>query len=222
MDWKNNFPKIRRFYETESVIVYQGDCFSLMRLFPDKIFDLILTSPPFLDKEVPKPYYTFIKEFINLAMKKTKWMFMFNSAMRLIDICKMTNPRFVMVWNKVFTMSAYRYEPIFVYTDSNESIWGRGKIFNTLFSYKVELNKDKKRHINENPVKLYEDLLKLKASADLICDPFAGSGTTAVAGCNLGKRVVCIEIEKDYCEIIKQRVIECHSQRISNCQLKLI
>lgn len=189
-----------------SIQLIQGDCLEEMKKIPDKSIDLVLTSPPFIDKEVSKPYYEFLDEFIGLAMQKTKWMFMFNSAIRLIDITRKTNPRFIMIWNKVFTMSAYRYEPIFIYTDTDESIWGRGKIFNTLFSYKVELKKDKKLHINENPVLLYKHLLKLRPSAQIILDPFMGSGTTGVACKELGRNFIGIEISPEYFKIAERRI----------------
>jgi DNA modification methylase len=192
--------------ENPRIEIYLGDCLEVMKQIPDKSIDLVLTSPPFLDKEISKSYYEFLDEFISIAMAKTKWMFMFNSATRLIDIVRKTNPRFVMIWNKVFTMSAYRYEPIFVYTDTDESIWGRGKIFNTLFSYRVELCKDKKIHINENPIALYIHLLKLRPSANTILDPFMGSGTTLVAAKELGRNAIGIEIEPKYYEIAKRRI----------------
>ena len=198
---------MKPYYKKDGITIYNGDCLEVMKQFEDKSFDLILTSPPYIDDEVPKPYYEFLKEFIGLAMTKTRWMFMFNSATRLINISRMSEPRFVMIWNKVFTMSAFRYEPIFVYTDTtDESIWGRGKIFNTLFSYPVTLGKNKKRHINENPVALYENLLKLRPSANTILDPFLGSGTTLVAARKLGRRAVGIEISKEYCDIAIERL----------------
>lgn len=42
-------------------------------------------------------------------------------------------------------------------------------------------------------------------AADLVLDPFGGSGTTAVACRELGRRCVLIEIEERYCEIAAQR-----------------
>jgi DNA modification methylase len=41
-----------------------------------------------------------------------------------------------------------------------------------------------------------------------VLDPFAGSGTTAVAALKEGHRCIIVEREAAYCEIIRRRVAE--------------
>ena len=41
--------------------------------------------------------------------------------------------------------------------------------------------------------------------ADIVYDPFAGSGTTGVACRDLGRRCVLIEVEEKYCDVAAQR-----------------
>lgn len=44
------------------------------------------------------------------------------------------------------------------------------------------------------------------APDDVVCDPFMGSGTTAVACAELGRRFVGVEIEERYCEVAARRL----------------
>jgi len=47
MNWKNNFPKENRYFETDDGILYNGDCLGVIKKIPEKSVDLVVTSPPY-------------------------------------------------------------------------------------------------------------------------------------------------------------------------------
>ena len=54
---------------------------------------------------------------------------------------------------------------------------------------------------------LFRDIIKdYGKDSKLICDPFMGSGTTAIACKQLGINFIGFEISKEYCEIANKRL----------------
>lgn len=43
---------------------------------------------------------------------------------------------------------------------------------------------------------------------DVVCDPFSGSGTTAKAAKELGRRFLGLEINPEYCAIAERRIAQ--------------
>ena len=62
------------------------------------------------------------------------------------------------------------------------------------------------KHPTQKPVELMEHFVSLLSNpGELVVDPFLGSGTTAVAAHNLGRRVIGSEIDPKYAEITRKR-----------------
>jgi len=62
-------------------------------------------------------------------------------------------------------------------------------------------------HPTEKPVELFRYLIKLYCNeGETVLDPFAGSGTTAVAAKQANRNWICIEKEQKYIETIQERV----------------
>ncbi len=67
---------------------------------------------------------------------------------------------------------------------------------------------DTKLHPTQKPLGLLKHIVEtLTQKGDMILDPFAGAGTTAVACIGTGRNYVVIEREAEYIELIKERIL---------------
>lgn len=71
------------------------------------------------------------------------------------------------------------------------------------------------QHPTQKPVALFEYLIKTYTNeGDLVLDNCAGSGTTGVACMNLNRDCIMMELEQEYCGIIKKRMTENSQERL--------
>lgn len=71
-----------------------------------------------------------------------------------------------------------------------------------VFRHAVNGERGAKPHPSKKPEPLMRELVNLFTDpGDVICDPFGGSGTTAVAAKRLGRNCILIEQQEKYCEI---------------------
>lgn len=97
----------------------------------------------------------------------------------------------------------------FPWGNSEEEIYVLGKGFKGKRGPNVPVHSkppagNRDAHPTPKPVPLMERLIE-KCPPGVIADPFAGSGATLVAAKNLGRRVIGVELEERYCEIIAKR-----------------
>jgi DNA modification methylase len=76
-------------------------------------------------------------------------------------------------------------------------------------------------HAAAFPVGLPEFFLKAYSDeGDLVCDPFAGSGSTLIAAERSKRRCVAIEISPAYCDVIVQRYIDFTGRAVIHARTK--
>jgi DNA modification methylase len=65
---------------------------------------------------------------------------------------------------------------------------------------------DARVHPTQKPVAVMRWCLRWASDAQIILDPFMGSGTTLRAAKDLRRKAIGIEIEEKYCEIAAKRL----------------
>jgi len=86
------------------------------------------------------------------------------------------------------------------------------KLFNAINHYDVFDWKEwkpvgtKGNHTRAFPEKMVEDILKCFPNAEVVLDPYMGSGTTGVAAKNLNRDFIGIELDEKYFNIASERI----------------
>ena len=182
-----------------------GDCINIMKSIPDNAVDLILTSPPFKEKDINEDYWDFYNRFFKEANRVfSKIMLIIHSATKVNYLIKHDPPKRLLIWGKGFSKYSYRYNLILAYQKTDKYNINR-RIWNDCFAV-PSLYKDKSIKY-QDPLELYKLLLNMFKECQIILDPFLGSGTTAVACKQLNRRYIGIEINPEYCKIAEDRLL---------------
>ena len=99
-------------------------------------------------------------------------------------------------------------EYILFFRDKGVKVFGD---YTTKFKYYLSsINIDDKKNFSHPTIKpldlVKRYILNSSSENDVVLDPFLGSGTTAVAAKELGRRYIGFEIDKDYFKIAKDRL----------------
>jgi DNA modification methylase len=229
MNWKDVFPKENRYFETENCILYNADCLDISKQMPDNSVDLVITDPPYgvrkKEKWDDKIYFlnsieNWLKEYYRVSKLGVIW---FCADIMIPEIMRITSKNNIvfhrlLIWNKPpgsqYTGAMrnkiwYSIEPILVFL-KNENLTKIKNIQNYSYaSFDARTIPQKKyNHPTVKPTNLMEWLIKhYSEEGHIILDPFMGSGTTGVACKNLNRNFIGIELNPEYCEMAKQRIL---------------
>lgn len=195
--------------------IINGDCLEVMRGFSDKQFDLVLTDPPYgleIDGQ---------KESRSQNPKHNRKAHEFKGWDSEIPPKEYFDEMFRVSKNQIIWGGNY-FVAYFNKGHKGWIVWDKGQHGLTMsdcelayssfdfptrvFVYnRVEILKDGAHHPTMKPLELFKKCLEI-SGAQTILDPFMGSGTTLIAGKQLGKDVIGIDIDAEYCEIARNRL----------------
>jgi len=196
--------------------IYNMDCLEGMKQLDDNSIDLVLTDPPYGinkkgiendDLELSE-YKIWLKKIVDEIDRVTKdAYFIFQSEAQLFNTAELFNDcRLFASCNNFSLMGRgmpYAFSPI-VFKLKN-SFKGKGR--NWFISNTANMKTTPKRigHPTPKPLDVLCYIIQI-VDANLILDPFMGSGSTALACKQLGKHFIGFEIEKKYCKIAEKRL----------------
>jgi len=211
--------------EWENKIVC-GDCLKLMAQLPDGCVDAVITDPPYgvSYKKSGEVYmvgdtvnlFPFFLPEIRRLLKDDGAIYCFSSTTQLTTVLPQFQIYFklhsIIIWDKKVgriprQLSHYklRYEPV---------LYG-SKGLHRLNEYRDDIVEQRivrgnnRIHPTQKPIEVIKYFIENSTDEDdLILDPFMGSGTTAVACEQLGRRFIGFEINPDYCKIAEQRLAQ--------------
>ena len=196
------------YHETEHGVLHCGDCLDILPTLADKSVDLVLTDPPF-------GIGNFVQTGGNVRGDRVEWneavppQAAFNEMIRA--------SRHQIIWGANFFNCFPKCGGAIVWVKNQPMPnFSKAEIASCTYHKKTEIvtitwtnfvNNKVSSHPCERPVELYQwCLTKYTNIGNTILDPFAGSGTTAIACIRLNRKYILIEKEEKYCEIAAKRI----------------
>jgi len=219
-----------------------GDAKELIKLEEDESYDLIITDPPYGvgsgDKFVSSyddaidPFYEILEDMYRVLKKNTRLVF-FSSQK---NYCEMKSAvehsgfyvHQTLVWHRPNLFGGTR-KKTYEFTNVNEWIVVAWKgspqkanrvdwAHNTdVLKYAVpqsNFKRDKRIHVHQKPLDLIRHLILAYTNKDgRVLDPFAGSGTTAIAAEMEGRQWTAYEINEEFFMSASLRIMRYHKSR---------
>jgi DNA modification methylase len=208
----------RPYYDDDGIVIYHADCRNVLPHLPK--VDLVLTDPPY-----GIAVNTDGRRFSGGHIGKHGNGIGTGNGLPIANDSAPFDPSFLLSvgghqiiwgWNNFPDLLPRggclvwlkRYDEAFgLFLSDAETAWmskGHGVYCRRDLSNNAITNE--RAHPTQKPLTLMLWCLDFFPDAQLILDPFMGSGTTLVAAKRLGRRAIGIEIEQKYCEIAVERL----------------
>ena len=194
--------------------IYCMDALELLKQLSDKSVDLILTDTPYgvnLDYDIyvdtEENWYELMNKFIPEAIRVAKMVIMPSCQIKRLNwIYHNFPPDWLICWYKGSTGTAgfigfNDWEPLLVYGKIHTNMHDYFKAQPEAFSIITG------GHPCPKPKQWARWLIKRATQPkEIVCDPFAGTGSTLSACQELNRQFIGFEISPEYCKIIEKRL----------------
>jgi adenine-specific DNA-methyltransferase len=200
-----------------------GDCVQVMGEMPDQSVDLVVTDPPYAARYRDRSGRTvanddntswLIPAFRHVArvLKDDRLCVSFygwHQAEKFLAAWKSVGLRPVghFVWvktypsNRAARYAQYHHESAYLLAKGNPR---PPHAIADVLEWDYSGNR---HHPTQKPVSAMTPLIEAYSGpGDIVLDPFAGSGTTAVAAKKMDRRYIAIELDARYCETARERL----------------
>lgn len=207
-----------------------GDCLELMKNVPSKSVDTVFTSPPYNRKRNDKysfyddtidNYFDFLCKFTDEALRVAKNHVIINIQKNYYNKVEVfeyigkyaKNIVEIIVWEKTNPMPANgfnitnAYEFFIILGD--KSLKSNNTYTKNVITTSVNVNKDKKIHKAVMKKEVCDWFItNFTKEGDVILDPFAGLGTTAISCIENNRHYICFEISEQYYNVCCDRLLK--------------
>lgn len=215
------------FYHDEWATIYCGNCQEILPLIP-KENTAIITDPPYgtgFDFSKKRKGRTRGLNWVagNSADKNREWSTMIGNKskpdlkifLQFKEVILWGGNNYVdlppsrgwLIWDKRIDMASDNHgDAELAWSNMDMPIRIHRQIWRGIVREGEEnLSRQWKYHPAQKPLRLMRWCISFCKSS-FILDPYAGSGSTCVAAKSLNRRSIAIEIDPQYCEIIKRRL----------------
>lgn len=175
-----------------------------------KKVDLILTDPPYGEKYLP--LWEDLAVFAEEKLKENGYLVAYSGQAHLSEVLNMLRNHLRYIWtfclyhrgntqivNSVNVIC--RWKPILIFQK------GKKKFQETIQDYVESEISEKDKHNWQQGLSAIKKLMEVfSRTGDIICDPFSGGGTIALACKETKRRFIGVEIEEETFNISKERL----------------
>ena len=222
---------VEPYYDEDGITLYHGDAREVLPTLPTP--DMVVTDPPYssggfqesgkssgsigtrgletiaFDNLSTRGYRLLMREVLRWCNQADE-VYLFTDWRMWIEAFDVVEGagwriRNMLVWDKGtlgMGLPWRNQHELIVYGKRRPAVMVDGKLGNVLRFPRS----GNKFHPTEKPVDLLRCLIGNSPTADLIVDPFAGSGTTLRAAKDLGRRAIGVELDEAHCETAAKRL----------------